>query len=54
VNCPLEAAWELSRAWPEAEPRGAEDAGPPRSETTVRYVFEAIERFADPSYRAGV
>jgi proline iminopeptidase len=46
MNGPLEAAWELSRAWPDAELLVAEDAGHLDSETKVRYIHEAASRFA--------
>jgi proline iminopeptidase len=46
MNGPLEAAWELARAWPDAELLVAEDAGHLDSETKVKYIFDAIERFA--------
>lgn len=46
MNGPLEAAWELARAWPDAELLVAEDAGHLDSETKVKYVFHAIDRFA--------
>jgi proline iminopeptidase len=47
MNGPLEAAWELSKAWPDAELLVAEDAGHLDSETKVRYVHEAVHRFAE-------
>jgi proline iminopeptidase len=46
MNGPLEAVWELSKAWPDAELLVAEDAGHLDSETKVRYVREAVNRFA--------
>jgi proline iminopeptidase len=46
MNGPLEAAWELSRAWPGSRLLVAEDAGHLDSETKVRYVREAVDRFA--------
>jgi proline iminopeptidase len=46
MNGPLEAAWELSKAWPDAELLVAEDAGHLDSETKVRYIREAVNRFA--------
>ncbi|WP_441247441.1 prolyl aminopeptidase [Kitasatospora sp. McL0602] len=51
MNGPLEAAWELAQAWPDAELRVAEDAGHLDSETKVRYVQEAVERFAGPAVK---
>lgn len=46
MNAPLEGAWELSRAWPESELLVADDAGHLDSEIKVRYVYEAVARFA--------
>jgi proline iminopeptidase len=46
MNGPLEAVWLLSRAWPGAELLVAEDAGHLDSPAKVRYVYEAVERFA--------
>ena len=46
MNAPLQNAWELSRAWPDAELLVAEDAGHLDSETKLRYIREAIARFA--------
>jgi proline iminopeptidase len=46
MNAPLEWAWELSQAWPDAELLVAEDAGHLDSETKVRYINEARARFA--------
>jgi len=46
MNGPLEAAWELAKAWPDAELLVAEDAGHLDSETKVQYVRDAINRFA--------
>jgi proline iminopeptidase len=43
---PLEAAWELARAWPGAELLVAEDTGHRDSETKIEYVRAAISRFA--------
>jgi proline iminopeptidase len=47
MNGPLEGPWELSRAWPDAELLVAEDAGHLDSETKVRYIHEAVRRFAN-------
>jgi proline iminopeptidase len=46
MNAPPRAAWELARAWPDAELLIAEDAGHLDSETKVGYVREAVKRFA--------
>jgi proline iminopeptidase len=45
MNAPVEGAWELSRAWPGAELLVAEDAGHLNSETKLRYIYEAMNRF---------
>jgi proline iminopeptidase len=47
MNAPLEGAWELARAWPDARLLVAEDAGHFDSETKVRYIYEAVGEFAD-------
>ncbi|MEV0399960.1 prolyl aminopeptidase [Actinoallomurus sp. NPDC050550] len=46
---PLETAWELNRAWPDAELIVAEDAGHLGSETTRDHVLRALDRFAVPA-----
>jgi proline iminopeptidase len=46
MNAPLENAWKLAKAWPDAELLVAEDAGHFDSETKLRYIREAIARFA--------
>jgi proline iminopeptidase len=46
MNGPVEGAWELSRAWPDAQLLVAEDAGHFDSETKLRYIREAVNRFA--------
>jgi proline iminopeptidase len=46
MNGPLEAPWALSQAWPDAELLVAEDAGHLDSATKVRYIHEAVNRFA--------
>jgi proline iminopeptidase len=47
LSLPLEGAWELSRARPDAELLAADDAGHLDSQTKVRYAYQAVERFAD-------
>jgi proline iminopeptidase len=47
MNAPVEGAWELARAWPDAQLLVAEDAGHFDSEAKLRYIREAISRFAD-------
>jgi proline iminopeptidase len=43
---PLETAWELNRAWPDAELIVVEDAGHLGSDTTRDQVLRALDRFA--------
>ena len=43
---PLETAWELNRAWPDAELIVVEDAGHLGSETTRHHVLQAFDGFA--------
>lgn len=47
VVCPLRSAWDLHRAWPEAEFRVVADAGHAASEPGIlRHLIEATDRFA--------
>ncbi|MFF1556498.1 prolyl aminopeptidase [Streptomyces sp. NPDC058279] len=46
---PLDTAWELSRAWPDAELNVVEDAGHLGSTTTRDHVLGALDRFAADS-----
>ncbi len=43
---PLDTAWELSRAWPDAELTVVDNAGHLGSDTTRARVLEALDRFA--------
>lgn len=43
---PLDTAWELSRAWPDAELIVVSDAGHLGSDTTRAHVLTALDRFA--------
>ncbi|MFJ9764104.1 prolyl aminopeptidase [Streptomyces erythrochromogenes] len=43
---PLDTAWELARAWPDAQLTVVTDAGHLGSETTRAHVVEALDRFA--------
>jgi proline iminopeptidase len=43
---PLDTAWQLARAWPDAELHVVRDAGHKGSEETSRLVYAAIDRFA--------
>jgi proline iminopeptidase len=48
VTCPMQSAWELHRAWPEAEFRVVEGAGHSQSEPGIRHeLIEATDRFAE-------
>jgi proline iminopeptidase len=43
---PLEPAWMLSKAWPDAELIVVEDAGHLSSTVTTGHVLDALDRFA--------
>jgi proline iminopeptidase len=46
VVCPMESAWALHRAWPEADLRIAEDAGHAAHEPGILHeLIEATDRF---------
>lgn len=48
VTCPMQSAWDLHRAWPEAEFHLVEGAGHSQSEPGIRHkLIEATDRFAD-------
>jgi proline iminopeptidase len=48
VVCPIRSAWDLHRAWPEAELQIVPDAGHAASEPGIlRRLVEATDRFAD-------
>ena len=48
VVCPIRSAWDLHRAWPEAELQVVPDAGHAASEPGIlRRLVEATDRFAD-------
>jgi proline iminopeptidase len=47
VVCPMQSAWELSRAWPEAQLRVVPDAGHSAFEPgIVHELVSATDRFA--------
>jgi proline iminopeptidase len=49
VVCPMESAWALSKAWPEANLRIVADAGHSAYEPgNVHELIEATDRFSDP------
>ena len=43
---PLDTAWRLARAWPDAELTVIEDAGHLSKQTTLNHVLDALDRFA--------
>lgn len=43
---PLDTAWELARAWPDAELIVVDEAGHLGSTETRRHVLDALDRFA--------
>ncbi|MFF7140730.1 prolyl aminopeptidase [Streptomyces nodosus] len=45
---PLDTAWQLARAWPDAELVVVGDAGHLASDTTRAHVLKALDRFARP------
>jgi proline iminopeptidase len=45
---PLGAAWELARAWPDAELAVIDDSGHAGSDTTRARIRSALDRFARP------
>src|SRR5262249_13697631 len=54
VVCPMESAWLLHRAWPEADLRIVNDAGHSAMEVgTVHELVSATDRFADRADRKG-
>ncbi|MFG3100350.1 prolyl aminopeptidase [Streptomyces sp. NPDC048182] len=46
MGTPLDTAWELARAWPDAELTVVRDAGHLGTETTRAHVLRALDRFA--------
>ncbi|HTC27850.1 alpha/beta hydrolase, partial [Dyella sp.] len=47
VVCPMRSAWDLHRAWPEADLRVVQDAGHSAFEPGIaRELIEATDRFA--------
>ena len=47
LSSPLDTAWELARAWPDAELIVVDDAGHKGSDTMRERVVEALDRFAE-------
>jgi proline iminopeptidase len=51
VVCPMETAWALHRAWPEADLRVVDDAGHSATEPgNMHELVEATDRFREPSW----
>jgi proline iminopeptidase len=48
LSSPLDTAWELARAWPEAELAVIDDAGHSGSDTMRARIRGALDRFARP------
>ncbi|KOG87001.1 proline iminopeptidase, partial [Streptomyces varsoviensis] len=46
---PLQTAWELARAWPDAELITVESSGHLGNETTRGHVLAALDRFGAPA-----
>jgi proline iminopeptidase len=46
LSSPLDTAWELARAWPDAHLVTVHDAGHQASDTTRRALLDALDRFA--------
>jgi proline iminopeptidase len=46
LSCPLDTAWALARAWPDAELVIVDDAGHSGSDTMSERIREALDRFA--------
>jgi proline iminopeptidase len=51
LSCPLLFAWELVRAWPEAELKIIEDSGHTGSPALAEALGEAVEKFSPPVAR---
>jgi proline iminopeptidase len=45
MGSPLQTAWELARAWPDAELRVIADSGHTGSDTMMKELLEALDRF---------
>jgi proline iminopeptidase len=46
LSCPLKTAWELSKAWPNAELKVIDDSGHTGSPAMRDAIREAMERYA--------
>ncbi|APR75353.1 Proline iminopeptidase [Minicystis rosea] len=46
MSCPIQTAWELARAWPDAELVIIDDAGHKGSEAMSTALYDALDRFA--------
>jgi len=47
LSCPLETAWELARAWPDAELVALDDCGHLRSDSKREQLLKALDGFAN-------
>jgi proline iminopeptidase len=48
LSSPLDTAWELARAWPDAELAVVDDSGHSGSDTMHARIRSALDRFARP------
>jgi proline iminopeptidase len=48
LSSPLDTAWELARAWPEAELAVIDDSGHSGSDTMLARIRSALDTFARP------
>ena len=46
LSCPLDTAWELAKAWPDATLFALADTGHQRSASKRKYLLEALNKFA--------
>jgi len=46
LSCPVDAAWELARAWPDAELVILNDSGHKASDTKRKCILGALDKFA--------
>jgi proline iminopeptidase len=46
ISCPLDTAWELARAWPDAELHALDHSGHGASDEKRNVLLAALDRFA--------
>lgn len=51
MSCPIDTAWELSRAWPGSELLALDDAGHLRTNSKRAALLQTLDRFADTQAR---